>query len=294
MPKKGSRIWIDQIVNGMKPEYEFDSPWYLGGPCRFGCRWKDTGLSLRRRYEKKGEIPKGQSKFADKCACRYYGENWLFNFLRQESIGISGNRRLGVLCPKGHDWNGTGFSLRYSGVGNNHCVRCDEERRNTPKRKKQKAEHGKKWYLQNKEKHLANTKKNRLLRLEADPHAEKTKKKLHKHNRKARERNAHSLPGVSKSEIRQYLKNNFPLNACVYCGKKGEIHLDHFYPLALGGPNVIGNLVPSCPKCNSSKRAKDPKIWYFQQPFATKTGWRNILQKINTKVSDQVAQLALF
>lgn len=292
MPKKASRIWIDQVVNGMRPEYGFHEPWYLGGPCSFGCRWKGTNYSLRRRYRRKGEIAKGESRSADKCACRYYGEDWLFNFLLQGSIGIPEKYKLGALCKKGHDWKGTGYSLRRK--SHNRCLECEKLRRNDPERKKKIQELGAKWYLKNREQHLARTKANRLLKLELEPEVVRARARFNNRKRKARERDAHSTQSLSRGQVRQYIENNFSMNECVYCGQKGKMQLDHFYPLALGGPHVLGNLVPCCQKCNSNKRAKDPQAWYFEQPFATKKGWQQILRKINTKVSGDKAQLALF
>lgn len=43
---------------------------------------------------------------------------------------------------------------------------------------------------------------------------------------------------------------------CVYCGKPIDSnlwHLDHFYPKAISGRNVIENLAPSCERCNLMK-----------------------------------------
>lgn len=284
MTKKSSAIWEDRLVNGRKPEYAFGPKWYLGTPCRNGCRWPGTDFSLRSNYRDK------RGRRSNPCACKIRGQDWLLSFLIQESIGISEKHRLGLLCVKRHDWKNTGFSLRHQG----HCLECEKIRKKSPERAEQRSKYGREWYLRNREKQLANSKANRLLRLELDPVAEKAKSRIHRHHRKARERSAHSVPGVSKTEIQQHIKNNFLVNTCVYCGKKGAIHLDHFYPLALGGPNVLGNLVPSCPKCNGNKQAKNPEAWYFEQTFATKRGWESILQKINTRVSGKAAQLALF
>lgn len=49
---------------------------------------------------------------------------------------------------------------------------------------------------------------------------------------------------------------------CVYCGtaltternKPNSYHADHVLPVALGGSDDIGNLVPSCRTCNLNKR----------------------------------------
>lgn len=50
-------------------------------------------------------------------------------------------------------------------------------------------------------------------------------------------------------------------NACAYCGNRLELTIDHFLPLSSNGMNVIGNLVPSCRHCNSSKQGKLPQDW---------------------------------
>lgn len=45
---------------------------------------------------------------------------------------------------------------------------------------------------------------------------------------------------------------------CYYCGKKSELTLDHFEPLARGGEHCVSNFVFSCFSCNSRKRDLDP------------------------------------
>lgn len=41
---------------------------------------------------------------------------------------------------------------------------------------------------------------------------------------------------------------------CAYCGADAQ-HVDHVVPLARGGSNSIGNLLPACKSCNLSKHA---------------------------------------
>lgn len=44
---------------------------------------------------------------------------------------------------------------------------------------------------------------------------------------------------------------------CAYCGTRPEkLHLDHVIPLKRGGRHSIGNLLPACQPCNSSKSAR--------------------------------------
>lgn len=45
---------------------------------------------------------------------------------------------------------------------------------------------------------------------------------------------------------------------CYYCGKKNELTLDHFEPLAKGGAHCVSNFVFACFSCNSRKRDLDP------------------------------------
>lgn len=45
---------------------------------------------------------------------------------------------------------------------------------------------------------------------------------------------------------------------CYYCGKKSELTLDHFEPLAKGGAHCVSNFVFACFFCNSRKRDLDP------------------------------------
>ena len=47
-------------------------------------------------------------------------------------------------------------------------------------------------------------------------------------------------------------------DCCYYCGKKGELTLDHFEPLAKGGAHCVSNFVFACFSCNSRKRDLDP------------------------------------
>lgn len=49
---------------------------------------------------------------------------------------------------------------------------------------------------------------------------------------------------------------------CVYCGAvDGPFHLDHVFPVALGGHSRADNLVVACVPCNLSKGARTPDEW---------------------------------
>ena len=45
-------------------------------------------------------------------------------------------------------------------------------------------------------------------------------------------------------------------NKCAYCGEGGELTRDHIIPFYFGGEHRIGNLIPACRSCNSSKNAR--------------------------------------
>ena len=43
---------------------------------------------------------------------------------------------------------------------------------------------------------------------------------------------------------------------CAYCGEKRPLTQDHIVPVSRGGRHAIGNLLPACKPCNSSKHAR--------------------------------------
>jgi 5-methylcytosine-specific restriction endonuclease McrA len=58
---------------------------------------------------------------------------------------------------------------------------------------------------------------------------------------------------VTQRDIRRLIERH--RNCCFYCGKKGRLELDHVVPISREGNrrHSIGNLVPACKSCNSSK-----------------------------------------
>jgi len=43
-------------------------------------------------------------------------------------------------------------------------------------------------------------------------------------------------------------------HACAYCGTETKLSLEHLMPLSRDGKTEVGNIVPACIPCNSSKR----------------------------------------
>ncbi|MCW2870884.1 HNH endonuclease [Actinacidiphila oryziradicis] len=74
-------------------------------------------------------------------------------------------------------------------------------------------------------------------------------------------------PGVSASDWRNLLRRWG--HRCAYCGTSGPMTMDHIVPISLGGWHAIGNVIPACKSCNSSKsnqllirwrRSKTPRV----------------------------------
>ena len=69
-------------------------------------------------------------------------------------------------------------------------------------------------------------------------------------------------------------------NKCIYCGSEDGLTVDHFISLSSGGSDTIGNIVPCCTWCNSSKSNQDPLSWYKKQSFFSAKNWKALLKKI--------------
>lgn len=81
-------------------------------------------------------------------------------------------------------------------------------------------------------------------------------------------------------------------NCCAYCDAPAT-SIDHAIPISKGGADVLGNLLPSCQPCNSSKGARDMETWYKSSPHFTKARWKRILKVLGITES-QLGQLPLF
>lgn len=73
--------------------------------------------------------------------------------------------------------------------------------------------------------------------------------------RKARKRQ-NGIFKISSKELQRLYSS-----PCTYCGSTLNIQADHVIPIARGGRHSIGNLVPACQKCNSSKRQRFITEW---------------------------------
>jgi 5-methylcytosine-specific restriction endonuclease McrA len=80
-------------------------------------------------------------------------------------------------------------------------------------------------------------------------------------------RRAAELAGDSSKVVASWLKRVQKL--CLWCGKacEGDFHIDHFYPLALGGEHRVANLAIACPTCNVRKNALEPEVFCRRMGF---------------------------
>lgn len=136
----------------------------------------------------------------------------------------------GAPCPKGHD----GTRWTHNGA----CVECSYAASLAFHRSDVGIEYSRKWRAENPD-------------------------KVGEYNRNTKARRKLAEGSHTAAEIDDLLRRQ--KYKCAECGvsvrKKGQRHVDHVMPLALGGSNWISNLQILCPTCNMSKGAKHPLDW---------------------------------
>ena len=103
--------YVERITSNRKEALAKKEKTFLGGLCGRGHDYNGTGFSLKstatRNCIECKKLTEESRKKTDK---------------RAESDSIDDRFLLGILCRRGHDYNGTGFSLRRK--GNKCCVEC--------------------------------------------------------------------------------------------------------------------------------------------------------------------------
>jgi len=101
-------------------------------------------------------------------------------------------------------------------------------------------------------------------------------KKYHKENpdvcRKAyqiRKSKKLSLPATLTVPQWNQIKKDFNYD-CAYCGKELKLTQEHFIAVSKGGGYELGNILPICKSCNSSKQNSDFFEWYHRQKYYNK------------------------
>jgi len=126
----------------------------------------------------------------------------------------------------------------------------------------QQREYHKRWYHENKERKLAES------REWAKSHPEEIKihQTAYRHahpeydlNKHSRRRNRMSASSFVVTRRDVFLMKQKP---CLYCGAESS-HIDHIVPLSRGGEHRIGNLAPACRACNLAKSNKFISEWRF-------------------------------
>jgi 5-methylcytosine-specific restriction endonuclease McrA len=70
------------------------------------------------------------------------------------------------------------------------------------------------------------------------------------------------VTSVGSYSVRDWMRLvNRYRGCCAYCGKHGNLTADHCIPVSRGGSNYIGNILPACMTCNSSKNARTIMEW---------------------------------
>lgn len=81
---------------------------------------------------------------------------------------------------------------------------------------------------------------------------------------KARTRNARRRARLKDAVTKQITPKEIKRlyqSSCFFCGSAGPVDIDHSIPLSRGGSHSIGNLLPLCDNCNSTKYNKTIMEW---------------------------------
>lgn len=143
----------------------------------------------------------------------------------------------------------------------NYQRKYTQRRQNDPKRIAYNRKKSRESYLRNKEKVIART----MERYWADPRKWRDREQKWIKNNRDKKRAAYkrwyakkrgsSGDGIT-AENWENIKDIWG-SRCAYCANQNaELTQDHVIPLSRGGQHEIGNVVPSCKSCNSSKGNK--------------------------------------
>ena len=114
----------------------------------------------------------------------------------------------------------------------------DQKRREYLKNKQDYLDRAAKWRAENPEKKRLNDQKRRARKLE------------------------NGCENFTKEQLKEHwVQEGIDPKRCYYCEEAPFEHIDHYVPLAKGGPHFMSNLRPSCASCNTSKSDRDPKEW---------------------------------
>ena len=203
---------------------------------------------------------------------------------------------LGRLCNRQHDYCETGKTLRR--ISTRTCLECEREnsrayRRKHPERSNKSSSD---WKKRNpnlvkltQKRHRESGRLAANMRRWRQNHPEYKEVHAKKERIRRFKKRASRTIDYTQSQIDQRIADFN--NCCAYCGSSEKLCIDHFIPLSKDGSDCIGNMIPACISCNSSKQNSDPLIWYKQQPSYSERKWKKILQVLG---KDDYRQLPLF
>lgn len=170
----------------------------------------------------------------------------------------------GKPCCHGH--------ITVRSVKSGQCLQCCPPRvlidSNVQKQKRK--DYNKKYYSNNKEYFSNHNRKYRQDNLENRQAYCSEWKKKNKEVHACHSRNRHALKLSSGTHSAEDIADIFKMQRkrCAACKshlKSTGYHVDHIFPIALGGSNYRRNLQLLCPPCNLKKHAKDPIAWAQEQ-----------------------------
>ena len=260
----------------------FDSnKFYLGKLCKRQHRWSDSETSLRRKINNSCVECERYREAQHRLADPDWGKK---KYARIRETSLRCNRRF-------HE-NNPDYRKQYN---------AEYRRKNRERILQQKREH----YYENRERLLEGNRvrlrkfyldnKDRIRQKIREKYYQNLGKSrqtgnLHRQKRRARKKSSHQV-SYTPDQIK-FLQQKFEYE-CAYCGVDTKLTLDHFIPISKGGSDCLGNLLPACGQCNSSKHDSDPIEWYKRQPFYSEKRWEKIL-KVLGKTETNYNQLPLF
>jgi HNH endonuclease len=189
---------------------------------------------------------------------------------------------LGSLCHRQHDWNQTDSSLRRRLT--NGCLKCEQiasraYRARHPERAKASVES----YRQRNPDVIIRAARLRRFSGQAAQNTQRWRERHPEHRlihadyeriRRFKKKATCSVKYTLKQVRERFCDFD---NCCAYCNSMNKLTIDHFIALAVSGVDCLGNIVPACSSCNSSKQHSDPLRWYQKQEFYSEKRWKRIL-----------------
>lgn len=233
--------------------------------------------------------------------------------------------RLGLLCKKGHAWQGTNQSLKRKYKNVEFCIECRRLQRNKYRAELVSQGLTTRGTVPVRDSELQKAIKNagklpsvaRLVMLEQRRYWQENPVARAEHKRQWARQSWWLMYQINKNMrfyVRQKSKRRKaairdqtahqikPIqlrarfaqfdNRCAYCEATGDLHIEHVVPISKGGTHAMGNIIPACKACNFSKRNKEVEEWYRQQAFFTEKRWARICAVLAWQKSS-VGQLAL-